>query len=86
MIITLGRFAVQLKYEHNMDLRHLNEPKTGCDVTGCDHKKARMLKLTWFFSSWELCWPLQFSTGIRTAVSLQQISMCATKLFLISAL
>lgn len=38
--------AVRIKYEHNVDQRHLNKLETGHYVTRCNHKKDRIFKLT----------------------------------------
>lgn len=32
-----------MKYEHNMDKRHVNEPKPEHDVTRCDTKRTERL-------------------------------------------
>lgn len=37
--------GVWQKYECIADLRYLNEPKTGCDITRCGHKKEKCLSI-----------------------------------------
>lgn len=54
---------VWLEFERNTDLRHVNEPKTGRNVTGCDPKKDRKLKHTWFFSCAMSPLTVQYSHG-----------------------
>lgn len=41
--------STEIRIDHRA--RHLNEPKTGSDVTRCDPKKDRILKNAWIFSS-----------------------------------
>ncbi len=55
---------LRLKYECNMDQRHLNEPKTWRDVIRCNPKCSRIPAVFWL-SSW--CFPLRFDAGLFAA-------------------